>query len=252
VRSETWTPMWVDAAMTGSTAIRATAEGSRATIGANRARKMRNRRRTMNSTESSSVSVWVLACCARWSMAWAAGPVRWMARPGGTPEEATAPRTAAMVRVASGPVDDAGMSRATTAWRARPSPDTPWSSTAVTRGTVATARSARSMVALSAVVSGPVVEAATSSACVVLRGWNGAARVAARTLGCVAGRKSALLLFSTLEMVGRPTTRATVTAAQATTIAQRNRTVKRPSAVKNRRSSNKCPPYVRGTVRVRG
>ena len=59
VRSETCTPRWVDSAMIGPAANRATAEGSRATNGARRARKVRKRRATMNRTESSSVSVWM-------------------------------------------------------------------------------------------------------------------------------------------------------------------------------------------------
>ena len=59
VRSETCTPRWVDSAMIGPAATRATAEGSRATNGASRARKVRNSRATMNRTESSSVRVWM-------------------------------------------------------------------------------------------------------------------------------------------------------------------------------------------------
>ena len=111
------------------------------------------------------------------------------------------------------------------------------------------ASSARSMAALSAAVNAPLADAATRTACDVALGWNGAARVAACTLGCVAGRNWALLFFSTLEMEGSPSTRATVPRAHATTINHRNRTVIRPSDVKNRRSSNKVPPYVRPKAR---
>ena len=111
---------------------------------------------------------------------------------------------------------------------------------------------ARPKAAVSAGVSAPWEVAATRVASDVWVDWNGAARVAARTLGWDAGRNCELLFFSTLEIVGRPSTSATVTSAQATTISQRNRTVNRPKAVKKRRSSSKGPPYVRVGPPVRG
>ena len=79
----------------------------------------------MKSTDRSSVRVWVFDCWACWSMACAAGPVRWRTRPGGAPADAMAVRTALMVLTASGEVDADGIARLTTALRARPSDETP-------------------------------------------------------------------------------------------------------------------------------
>ena len=69
--------------MTGPAANRATAEGSSATNGARRARKVRNRRATMNRTERSSMRVWMWPFWFCSSIELARPPVRCMARPGG-------------------------------------------------------------------------------------------------------------------------------------------------------------------------
>ena len=56
----------------------------------------------------------------------------------------------------------------------------------------------------------------------------GAARVCARTLGELAGRKAALSFLMTSPKEGRKATAATVSSNQATTTAQRNRMQHRP------------------------
>ncbi len=118
----------------------------------------------MKRTESSSVSVWILEVCFCWSTPWATDPVRCMTSPGGAPEVAKVDRSWSTARVAAADVFRDGRSRSTVALRARPLADTPWSVTAVTRGTPRTDCSARSMAVLSAAVSGPVMEAATKVA----------------------------------------------------------------------------------------
>ncbi len=60
MRSETWTPMWDDAAMIGSAAMRATPDGRRATNGASRARKVNRSRSRMNTIDRITVIRWVL------------------------------------------------------------------------------------------------------------------------------------------------------------------------------------------------
>ena len=100
------------------------------------------------------------------------------------------------------------------------------------------ADSTRAMAASSAADSCPVAVAATRTACDVDPVWKVAARLSARTLGSVDGRNWELLLFSTLEIPGRPNVRATVPTTHATTISQRKRTVKRPSEAKEMRRSD--------------
>ena len=87
--------------MTGPAANMATTEGSRATNGANSARKVRKSRARMNRTESSSVRVWAWPFWVCWSIAEATPPVRCRARPGGAPDVAKVDRSPATVAAAA-------------------------------------------------------------------------------------------------------------------------------------------------------
>ncbi len=62
MRSDTCTPTWAEAAISGSAAIRAMPDGMRAMNGASRARKVKRRSSRMNSTDRISVSFWVFDC----------------------------------------------------------------------------------------------------------------------------------------------------------------------------------------------
>src|SRR5664280_1912279 len=222
VRSDTWTPIWDDWAMIGPAANRATAEGRRATRGASRARKVSSSKSTMNTNDRSSVSIWMWLVWFCSSTDWATEPVRCMATPGCEPDDVNAERSSSTVRVVTLPVEDDGRFSSTRALRALPLAETPWSSTAVTRGTDRMAASARLMAASMKVASDCDCE------------LKGAASLPACTLGTLAGRKSELLLFSTLERGGRATLSTTATMTQAATISHRNRTVNRPRAANKR------------------
>ena len=201
MRSETCTPRWVDSAMTGPAAIRATAEGSSATRGASRDRKVRNSRAMMNSTDSTSVSVWVCPFWFCWSTDWATPPVRWRARPGGAPAVAMADRRSAtdgrLVPRGAPALGPRSWRFGPVRWPTPPGrpPQPPWAASAwparsgrwpgCRRGT-AIRRAAATRVAVDVVV-----------------GWKGAASSSACTLAALEGRNWELLLFSTLDSEGR-------------------------------------------------
>jgi hypothetical protein len=145
--------------MIGPEAISATAEGRRATRGARRARKVKNSRATMNRTERSSISVWVLPFWFCWSTDSASPPVRCMDRPGGAPDEANADRSSDTSGMATLFDADEGRASSTSAIWARPLADVPSSTTAVTFGIERMACSARSTAARSAGVNAPRVDA---------------------------------------------------------------------------------------------
>ena len=183
VRSETCTPRWVDAAMSGSAAMRATPEGSRATNGASRARKVRSSRTRMNRTDRISVSVWVFDCWVCWSTARPRRPVRCTASPAGAPEVVKRGTDVGhrvggrLVGRPRGHVErDHGLAGPSVG-------DTPWSLTAITRGTE---RSLLDPVERGVVGrrSGRRDVGGGHQGRLGGRGdWNGAARRAARTLG---------------------------------------------------------------------
>ena len=235
MRSETCTPMWLDSAMIGPAAMRATADGSRAMTGASAARKVRKRRATMNSTDSSSTRLWMWPFWFCTSTEAANPPVRCMTRPGGAPEVANVDRSAATAWSEALFSWVFGISISTSARRARWLADDPWSRTAVTRGTERMACSLRSMAAWSAAVrTPPSVVAATNVVALAVLDWNGAASCWATTLGSEAGRKLELPLFSTLVREGRARARTTVVMIQPAMISHRNRTVNRPKEANKR------------------
>ena len=154
--------MWLDSAMIGPAAMRATAEGRRATNGARRARKVRNSSATMNSTESTSVRVWVRPFWFCSSTERASDPVRCMPRPGADdPAVVKIDRRSATTPALSRPLAVGGTAASTSALRARPLAETPSSTTAATVGSERMACSVRSMAWLSALVSVPEPTAAT-------------------------------------------------------------------------------------------
>ena len=99
-------------------------------------------------------------------------------------------------------------------------------------------RRARSSIALiadrSAGVSTPAVSVATSTPVAPLGARNGAANLAARTLGASAGRNDAVSLRTTLASEGSSTTEATVADTQNATTGQRYRTTARNIAESTR------------------
>ena len=85
VIDETWTPMFVDSAMTGPDRTSTNAAGISVTSGASTARKASSSRTMMNRSESCDVwscdepvALIVSTCVASW-------PVRWICRPAGAP-----------------------------------------------------------------------------------------------------------------------------------------------------------------------
>ena len=101
-----------------------------------------------------------------------------------------------------------------------------------TRGIRASEPLSRSTKASSGPVSAPLDRAATTVTAVSAAPCSGEASWAARSLGALAGRNEVLSLCVTLDSDGSSAMAAAAPAAQASTMAQRKRTVSRPVAAK--------------------
>ena len=231
VIDETWTPIFVDSAMTGPARTSTNAAGRSVTSGASAARKASSSSTMMKTSESSevvdsedpdaaTVSTWV----ANW-------PVRWTSRPAGTPGPVNVPRISSTTPCASGPPVNAMTAAWTSAWRACPSCETPRSATTFTLSMPRICCSIASIAALSSAVN-PPSRAATRVAAARDTSWNGAAMAAACMLGVLAGRNPLVVSLATSLREGRSRTARIVTTIHATTIRNLKRTVNRPRLTK--------------------
>ena len=120
------------------------------------------------------------------------------------------------------------------AWPSTPAraADTPRSFTLTTVGTLPRSVASVASQAWSAAVKVPLLTAATTGTGISLLPPNGAARVAACSLGALAGRKSLLFPWVTLASDGSAFGITTAAAIQSTTTTQRNLTENRPIALK--------------------